>query len=95
MYEIKIFYCEIGGGCSRMPDAQPHAPENLRIGLVNSKASDFPARLIQLHKDTLLQNRLRLELRIRIDFPAYSPSLVHQKLMERGGRGIDADFQSR
>ena len=75
-----------------MPDAQPHGPENLgsRTTLVNSKR--LQRCYIQLHKDTLLQNSVRLELRIRIDFPAYSLSLVHQKLMERGGRGIDTFF---
>ena len=43
---------------------------------VNSKASDFTARYIELHKDMLLQDSLKMELRIGIDFPAYSLSLV-------------------
>ena len=61
--------------------------------LVNSKASDFTARYMQLHRDTLLQDSLKVRLRERIDFLACSLWLSHYKLLGRGGRGIDADFR--
>ena len=76
MYELKILYFRIGGGCSRMPDAQPHAPENLETTLVSPKPRT--SRVARPY----CTRKLRHDLRRRIDFSAYSPSLVDQKFVE-------------